>query len=858
MNRTYRSTRSNTARTFALKGLAASLMIAFGSSTYALPTGGAVSAGGATIASGAGTTTITQSSQNVAINWQSFSIGATEAVNFVQPSSSSVALNRVLGSDPSNILGSLSANGKVFLVNPNGILFAQGAQVNVGGLVASTRGITDSDFMAGNYKFTGSSSGTVVNRGSINADGGYVALLGASVSNEGVISARLGTVALAAGNAMTLDVAGDGLLSVAVNQGAVDALVQNGGMIRADGGQVLLTALSAGNLLQSAVNNTGVIQAQTVENRNGTIRLMGDMQSGTVSVGGTLDVSGTGTGQTGGNIVVAGNHVGLFDGYINASGDAGGGTVLVGGGYQGNNPAVQNASATYMSPASTINVDAITNGNGGTAVLWANNYTRAEGNITARGGTQGGNGGLVETSAHQLDVAGIRVNTSAPNGANGLWLLDPADVTIGVVTARGQFNANNFEPNPGENTATVAVADIIFALGLGNVTITTTNSGGVPGTPTSLSGLGDITVGAAIAWGGATTLTLSAAGDVNINAALTAVPGNLVVCCGQDINVRAAISTTNGSVWLSAGRDISLVRSAGLFSGTDITAVDGNITMCAGRNIILDNQLNGAPLMTVTNGSVTAGQDLGLARGLVLSAGNGGTGPGPAGGTVIFTDPAGPLNTHATVTTAPTFIVYNPVSYAVADRTDYTTNIIGTAPVQFMLVFPDGADKIFDNTRTATFTGLKGNPAGVTLVQGGLSTADFDTAAIGQNKIITYSGFTLGGVDANLFALPGTPVTPGTVICCAAGQRTTGNITAATTTTGGTTSSTPLPPILPVFYPYTLLAGLNLDIGGITMPPVFVAEVAPVEEAPQLSGFVDTPIVVPPPPPALPPRPDRN
>ena len=192
--------------------------------------------------------------------------------------------------------------------------------------------------MAGKYNFAGAGNGTILNQGSINADGGYVALLGANVSNEGVISAKLGTVALAAGNAITLDVAGDGLLNVTVNQGAVNALVQNGGLIQADGGQVLLTAQSAGNLLQSAVNNTGVIQAQTIENHNGTIRLLGDMQSGTVSVSGTLDVSGTGAGQTGGSVTATGHHVGLFGGHINASGDAGGGTVLIGGGYQGNEP----------------------------------------------------------------------------------------------------------------------------------------------------------------------------------------------------------------------------------------------------------------------------------------------------------------------------------------------------------------------------------------------------------------------------------------------------------------------------------------------------------------------------------------
>src|SRR5487761_2613839 len=334
---------------FALKGLALSLMLAFGSNVDAGPTGGVVSAGSANITSGVGTTTINQASQNVAINWQSFSIGQGEAVRFVQPNSSSVALNRVLGSDPSSILGSLSANGKVFLLNPNGILFGQGAQVNVGGLVASTLKLSDSDFMAGKYNFAGASTAPILNQGSINADGGYVALLGANVSNQGVISAKLGTVALAAGNAMTLDMAGDGLLNVTVNQGAVNALVQNGGMIQADGGQVLLTAQAAGTLLQSVVNNTG------------TIRLLGDAQSGTVNVGGTLDASGTGAGQTGGSV--------------------------------------------------------------GKAVLWSNDSTRAYGSITARGGAQSGDGGLIETSGHWLDVAGITLSAGAPHGQSGTWLL---------------------------------------------------------------------------------------------------------------------------------------------------------------------------------------------------------------------------------------------------------------------------------------------------------------------------------------------------------------------------------------------------------------------------------------------------
>src|SRR6059058_1160747 len=166
---------------------------------HAAPVGGVVAAGRAGISSTGTRTTITQTTPSAVINWQAFSIAAGESVQFQQPGSTSVALNRVLGPDASAIFGNLSANGKIFLVNPGGVLFAPGASVNVGGLVASTLNITDSDFMGGRYSFNGTSRGAVVNQGTITADGGYVALLGTEVSNHGVISARLGSVALAAG-----------------------------------------------------------------------------------------------------------------------------------------------------------------------------------------------------------------------------------------------------------------------------------------------------------------------------------------------------------------------------------------------------------------------------------------------------------------------------------------------------------------------------------------------------------------------------------------------------------------------------------------------------------------------------------
>jgi filamentous hemagglutinin family protein len=862
---------------FAVKALTFSIMLAFGANGYALPTGGAVSAGGASIAGGSGTTTITQTTQNVAINWQSFSIGQTEAVTFVQPNSSSVALNRVLGSDPSSIMGSLSANGKVFLLNPNGILFGNGAQVNVGGLVASTLGLADADFMAGRYNFTGGGNGTVLNQGTINAPGGYVALLGANVSNEGVIAARLGTVVLAAGNAITLDVAGDGLLNVTVNQGAVNALVQNGGLIQADGGRVLLTAQAAGDLLQSVVNNTGLIQAQSIQNRNGQISLLGDMQSGTVTVSGTLDVSGTAAGQTGGSVTVTAYHTGLFAANINASGDAGGGTVLVGGGYQGQNATVPNASAAYMSADSTINTDAINSGNGGTAVVWSNDSTRAYGTITAIGGSQSGNGGLIETSGHWLDVNGISINASAPNGARGAWLLDPSDVTISAGADSNVASPGGvYTPTSGASSSNINVATLQTTLGVGgagtDVTITTTNSGVAGG------GNGDITVAAPITWSptAPTTLTLNAVGDVNINAAITTTKGNLVVCCGRDINVNALITTTGvaatpnsgGNVLLSAGRDVNIVRAANTLaltnkSLTGMTTTDGNMEICAGNNINLGNTFDAAALITLTTSVAASAPPTGptMPRGLTLIAGTNGTGPGAAGGTlniqagtiVKVTGPAG---------VSPVNIYYNPTSYTTpTDYSGFFATGNGAPFTEYMLVFPDGASKAADGTTTATFTGLKGTPAGVTLVTAG-GVANFDTAAAGTNKTVSYTGFTLaqgavqtGGTGVN-FALP--------VTCCSPiVGKTLANITAAraATTTAATTPAIVFMPPL-VFLPPTEMAGLNLSVLPDNVLPVRLVETYP----PVVAEAVETPLVgfVPEVPPEIyvPPqrlrKPDRN
>ncbi|WP_341707597.1 GLUG motif-containing protein [Halopseudomonas sp.] len=279
-----------------------------------LPTGGNIVGGSGSISQNGNNLNVQQNSDKLITNWDSFDIGAGHTVNFYQPGSNSVALNRVIGEDASAIYGNLNANGKVFLVNPNGVLFGQGAAVNVGALVASTLSLSDEDFNDGNYQFSGDgNNAAVINRGSITADGGAVALLGGQVSNHGIIQANQGTVALAAGDKITLDFAGDGLLNVTVDEGTLNALAENHQLVRANGGQVIMTANATNALLQTVVNNTGVIEAQTLDNQNGTIVLKGGFNGGTVNVAGTLDASAPNSGD-GGFIDTSGAHVKIADG----------------------------------------------------------------------------------------------------------------------------------------------------------------------------------------------------------------------------------------------------------------------------------------------------------------------------------------------------------------------------------------------------------------------------------------------------------------------------------------------------------------------------------------------------------------
>lgn len=399
--------------------LAACLGVAGIGSAVASPSNPIVVNGQVTFSQQGNVFTITNS-PNAIINWSSFSIGAGEMVRFIQQNSSSSVLNRITGQDPSRIMGALQSNGRVFLINPNGIMFGAGSQVNVAGLVASTLAISNSDFLAGKNKFTaGDVAGAVSNLGAITTPtGGQVYLIAPDVSNSGVITSPKGDVVLAAGRSVQLADSTNPDMQVVVSAPTDRAL--NLGEVIAQGGKI--------GIYGALINQRGKLNANSaVVGENGKIILK---SSGTTLLEAGSVTSATGAGK-GGEVQVLGEKVGLMgDAVVDVSGQAGGGTALIGGDYQGKNAAVMNAEQTFVGKDAVIKADAITSGDGGKVIVWGNQTAQAYGSIFARGGVQSGNGGFIETSGNFLDVTGIRVNTGSPKGKSGQWLLDPLDIVV--------------------------------------------------------------------------------------------------------------------------------------------------------------------------------------------------------------------------------------------------------------------------------------------------------------------------------------------------------------------------------------------------------------------------------------------
>jgi filamentous hemagglutinin family protein len=518
----------------------------------AAPLGGQVVTGAGTITQAGTTTTVTQASQNLLLNWKSFNIAPQETVDFVQPSATSIAVNRIFDINGTQILGHLNANGQVYLINPNGIVFGRGSQVDVGGLVASTLDLSGPTFGTDTKSFSGSGSGSIVNNGTITASGGgYVALLANTVSNSGAISAQLGSVALGAGSAATLTFAGSHLVHMQVDQGMLNALAENSGVIRADGGQVLMTAGAKDTLLASVVNNTGVIEANTVENRGGSIALMGGATAGSVVVKGTLDVSSA-TAQ-GGEIVVTGDSVTVGGGArVEATGATGGGSIAIGGGWEGRGN-IPESTTVYVSNTATLDASATRQGDGGKVVVWADGTANFAGSIVAKGAGQDGAGGSAEVSGKTLlNDSGLVDLVGSQGGQTGTLLLDPYNLYITSGTG-GSATASG-------NNSILGVSTLTSQLGTASVVVSTGSGGTQSGT---IGVMTDITSGST------NNLTLTAANNVVLDGNVT-IGGQLTVNAGGNFVMGTNLSTAAGTTIAANGGFVK--------TGSGTSYLTGNIT----------------------------------------------------------------------------------------------------------------------------------------------------------------------------------------------------------------------------------------------------------------------------------------
>lgn len=585
----------------------ASIQILLPTLVAALPTDGQVAGGQATIQKTNPTTlTIQQATDKAILNWNSFSIAANEAVHFVQPSISSIALNRVIGVDPSVILGQLQSNGRIFLINPNGILFGAGAQINVGGLLATTLQIRDDDFMAGRYLFAQDplkGLRTVINRGTIQvSDHGFVILAAPGVANEGLIVAKLGKVVLGSGQALTVDLMGDGLINFAlsgkvldqvmgVNGKPLSSAVSNTGTIQADGGHVILQAKASGDIFSSVVNQSGVIRARSLENHGGVVQLFGGDEtlvaatsggamrpigdvSGAVVNTGMIDVAAGSPNAAQGSVTMVGARVGQF-GSIVATGAEGanGGDVVI-----------ASTIRTLLASGSTTDVSGIGHSSGGRLRVWSDQDTFFDSGaaILSRGGELGGNGGFVELSGKgNLGFTGT-VNALAPFGNAGTLLLDPRNITIATAGGVAYNNGlNNLFGNNVGATTTITPASINGQLA--NVILQANT---------------DITVTNAIA--------------------MTSAGVGVTMQAGRSIAVNANVSTNNGNISLTANDSAA--------TAADRLAGAGNITMAGGTTL---NAGTGSLSLTIdpsavggfTPGTITAQTLAGGAKTITTATG---------------------------------------------------------------------------------------------------------------------------------------------------------------------------------------------------------------------------------------------
>lgn len=622
----------------------------------ASPEGAQVVAGSASVSRVGDLTRIT-ASNNAILNFRSLNILPHETVQFVQPSVSARVLGRITGGAPTLIQGSLLANGQVYLINQAGITFAAGSVVNVGAIYAGAARLSDASFLGGEDRFT-NASGAVRNYGVITGE--FVSLLGKEVASAGSIIADRGNVVLAAGNDIFITRQGSSVMvkldatpptdqvrpSAAGDAGPAAPRVSNTGTIEAPGGGVRMLA---GDAFGIAVVQSGRVRAQRVE-IEGTGR-------GDVRVSGKIDASNSAVAGLGGAVAVTGQRVVIDDATIDASGGAGGGSIRIGGDYQGGGT-LRRAERTFVTPGSSITADAVSTGSGGLVVVWSDQLTAMGGTLSARGGVLGGDGGVIETSSRgYLEVAGAKISAAGRGGGKaGLLLLDPADIEISGsgLTGSGAFTGGTFDPDNVGPAATSTIRDSdINTLLAANTSVTITNVGSTGTGPNggrirvdSTASLANANFGSA---GNAASLTLTSAGSIVVNGAVassvpltltavdaitvtsgsfaprslsaTSTAGSIVVSQGlttvgsQSFSVPGGQSVTLGGTYTTTNSSFSVLGGLVITANTSVNVGSGNVdftgnvtTASAGRALTITSSG-----VTSFSGNIgTAGTRLGL------------------------------------------------------------------------------------------------------------------------------------------------------------------------------------------------------------------------------------------------------
>jgi hypothetical protein len=516
-------------------------------------------------------------------------------------------------------------------------LFGPTANINVGGLLASSLKLGNDDFMGGTYRFSKDGAGSIINQGKLTAaDGGYIALLAPEVRNEGVITARLGTVALASGDELRVDFTGDRLIEIRVDQSAVNGLIENKNLVETEGGWVLMSAGAASSLGAGGINNTGIVRAPFAERTRGRDSAgrrhnSGRRCAGCICLGGPWrDGAGAGPASRGGRAVPA-----LMPPAATAAALFWWGVIT-----RGQNTAVPNAKTTLVAATASLKADATVSGDGGKIIAWADDTTRAHGDFSAQGGAQGGHGGLIETSGKRaLDVTHARVNASAPKGSNGSWLLDPSDVYI-VHGSAGALSGGVFDPNL---PTSIGDTEINAALNGGtNVSIQT--SSGIGGTGAIVIN-GSADAGGAVAISntssGPRELRLNTTGTINMHAGASIAgsfshPLDVIMLAGAGASSIGGSINTLGQVTIASSGTLSVgaitttlpsnnyswdltLRAPALTIHDNIQAknaslqADNPITVLAGKTVIASNDLqfvnftNSNPMIVSATGLVNVG-----------------------------------------------------------------------------------------------------------------------------------------------------------------------------------------------------------------------------------------------------------